>query len=46
MWSTLMRHTALGAIGEISTPEKEGWPGLNKNDGRPLNFVKSSQEVF
>ena len=32
MWSTQMRHAAFGAI-EISTAEKEGWPGLDKNDG-------------
>ena len=38
MWSTQKRHTAFGAIGEISTPEKEGWPGLEKviTDHKPL----------
>ena len=35
MWSTQIRHAAFEAIGEISTPEKEGWPGLDKSGGRP-----------
>ena len=35
MWSTQMRHTAFGAFGEIFTPEKEGWSGLDICDGRP-----------
>ena len=30
-----MRHTAFGAIGEINTPEKEGWLGLDKGDSLP-----------
>ena len=29
-----MRHIAFGAIGEISTRGKGGWPGLDKSDGR------------
>ena len=38
MWSTQKRYTAFGAIGEISTQEKEGWPGLEKvmADHKPL----------
>ena len=35
MWLKEMRHIILGAIGEISTPEKGGWPGLDKRGGRP-----------
>ena len=35
MWSYQMRHTDFGAIGEISTPEKEGWPELDKSDSWP-----------
>ena len=35
MWSTQMRPTAFGAIKEINTPEKEGWPRHNQSDGRP-----------
>ena len=41
-----MQHTTFWAIGEISSPEKGGWPGLAKSDGRPQNFVKGSREVF
>ena len=41
-----MRHAAFGAIGESSTPEKGGWPGLDKKDGRLYNFVKGGLEVF
>ena len=40
-----MRHTALGAIGEISTPEKEWWLGLNKMiDGH--NTLSEGHERF
>ena len=35
MWKAQVRRISLGEIGEISTPEKEGWPGLDKSDGRP-----------
>ena len=35
MRSTQKPHTAIGAIEETSTREKEGWPGLDKSDGRP-----------
>ena len=34
MWSAQMHHTAFGAIGEISTPEKEGWYEHDKSDDR------------
>ena len=43
---TQMRHIALWVIGEISSPEKECWAGLNKNDGCPQNFVTGSREFF
>ena len=46
MLSTQMRHTAIGAIGETSTPEKGGWPGLDKSDGQPQNLVKGSLELY
>ena len=36
----------LGGIWEISTPEKEGWPGLDKSDGQPQKFVGGSWELF
>ena len=29
-----MRLSVFGAIDEISTPEKEGWQGLDKSDDR------------
>ena len=43
MWSTQTRHAAFGAIGENSTPEKEGLPGLDKSNGRPKRSQKSSK---
>ena len=41
-----MRQAAFGAIGESSTPEKGGRPGLDKSDGRLYNLVKGWLEVF
>ena len=32
MWSTQMHHNVFGAIAEINTSEKEGWPGEDKSD--------------
>ena len=46
VWPTQMHHTAFGAIGEISTPEKEGRQGQKKSNGRPYKFVRGWQEFF
>ena len=35
MQSTQIGYTLIGTIGEVNTLEKKGWPGLDKNDGRP-----------
>ena len=32
-----MRRTAFGAIGEIGTPEKEGWLGLDRKKNKHQN---------
>ena len=47
MWSAQMRYTTFGVIaGEISTPEKEGWPVEDKSDGRSHKFVRGSRAFF
>ena len=46
MWSIHVRHTAFGAIGEISTFEKEGWLGQDKSDGRPWTFSVGREMSF
>ena len=43
MWSTQMRCTAFGAICEISTLEKECWPGLDGHKWWPT--IKLCQRV-
>ena len=44
MWSTQMCHTALGEIRHISATKKEGWPGLDKSDGRPKKKLSKGRE--
>ena len=46
MRSTKMYHPALGAIGEISTPEKKKANNTEKGYGRPWKFIRGSREVF